>query len=64
MNELLHVSTNAISRWLEEKLPNLGLNWWADNVVNRLTFQQQRLLEEKRVKESLNKSTPMQAQTL
>ena len=50
MNELLHVSIAVISRWLEEKLPHLGSKWWVDNVVNRLTFQQQRLLEEKRVK--------------
>ena len=50
MNELLHVSIAVISRWLEEKLPLLGSKWWVDNVVNRLTFQQQRLLEEKRVK--------------
>lgn len=50
MNELLHVSTAVISHWLEEKLPHLGSKWWFDNVVNRLTFQQQRLLEEKRIK--------------
>lgn len=50
MNELLHVSIGFMSRWLEEKLPLLGSKWWVDNVVNRLTFQQQRLLEEKRVK--------------
>ena len=49
MNELLHASVAVISRWLEEKLPHLGSQWWVDNVVKRLTFQQQRLLEEKRV---------------
>ncbi|NMF98956.1 SNF2-related protein [Aromatoleum toluolicum] len=49
MNELLHASGGEISRWLEGKLPALGRNWWAENVVNRLTFQQQRLVEEKRI---------------
>lgn len=49
MNELLNLCTVSISHWLEEKLPLLGSSWWLDNVVNRLTFQQQRILEGKRV---------------
>ena len=49
MNELLHKSGGAIARWLETRLPALGENWWRDQVVNRLTFQQQRLVEEKRI---------------
>lgn len=49
MNELLHASGGVISRWLEAKLPALGSKWWDDNVVNRLTFQQQRLVDEKRI---------------
>lgn len=49
MNELLHASGGVIARWLEAKLPALGSKWWVDNVVNRLTFQQQRLVEEKRI---------------
>lgn len=49
MNELLHKSGGAIARWLEAKLPALSANWWPDQVVNRLTFQQQRLVEEKRI---------------
>ena len=49
MNELLHNSGSAIAIWLEAKLPALSSNWWKENVVNRLTFQQQRLVEEKRV---------------
>lgn len=49
MNELLHASGGAIARWLEAKLPALGSTWWVHNVVNRLTFQQQRLVEEKRI---------------
>lgn len=49
MNELLHKSGGAIARWLEAKLPALSANWWPDQVVNRLTFQQQRLVEEMRI---------------
>lgn len=47
MNELLQVSGGVISRWLEAKLPSLSADWWTRNVVCRLTFQQQRLVEEK-----------------
>lgn len=49
MNELLRGSAKAISEWLEGSLPKLCPNWWSEHVVNRLTFQQQRLVEEKRV---------------
>ena len=49
MNELLHDSASVIVQWLKTKLPILGADWWVDNVVNRLTFQQQRLVEEKRI---------------
>jgi len=49
MNELLHKSGGVIVHWLESKLPALSSNWWTEQVVNRLTFQQQRLLEERRI---------------
>ena len=49
MNELLNKSGGVIARWLEENLPPLSTNWWKDQVMNRLTFQQQRLVEEKRI---------------
>jgi len=49
MNELLNEAARAISQWLEAKLPSLGPQWWADNVVNRLTFQQQRLIDERAI---------------
>ena len=50
MNELLHKSGGVIALWLESKLPALSSNWWTEHVVNRLTFQQQRLVEEKRIR--------------
>jgi SNF2 family DNA or RNA helicase len=49
MNELLQESAGVIARWLEARLPNLTANWWVEYVVNRLTFQQQRLVEERRI---------------
>jgi ERCC4-related helicase len=49
MNEIL-ISTGAmIAHWLEARLPCLSKNWWTDQVVRRLTFQQQRLVEEKQI---------------
>ena len=49
MDELLRASAGLISNWLQAKLPLLGPEWWDKNVVSRLTFQQQRLVEEKRI---------------
>ncbi|GER21420.1 DEAD/DEAH box helicase [Variovorax boronicumulans] len=49
MNELLQVSAGVISQWLEARLPSLSADWWAEHVVNRLTFQQQRLVEDRRI---------------
>jgi len=50
MNELLQASAGAISQWLDAKLPSLSANWWIEHVFNRLTFQQQRLVEDRRIK--------------
>src|SRR5262245_29709139 len=47
MNDLLQASAGVLSHWLEAKLPALSANWWSEQVVNRLTFQQQRRVEEK-----------------
>lgn len=49
MNELLNESSKAIAKWLEEKLPAFSGEWWIDHVVNRLTFQQQRRIQEERI---------------
>lgn len=49
MNDLLQASASALTKWLEAKLPLLGANWWIEQVVNRLTFPQQRLVDEKRI---------------
>jgi SNF2 family DNA or RNA helicase len=49
MNELLLASARLIAKWLESKLPDLSENWWGEHVVNRLTFQQQRQIEDRRI---------------
>ena len=49
MNELLLAAASVISQWLEKRLPGLGSNWWVEHVVNRLTFQQQRLVSDRRI---------------
>ncbi|WP_029972132.1 helicase-related protein [Paraburkholderia graminis] len=46
MNELLLAFAKALCTWLETRLPALGSNWWNDHVVDRLTFQQQRSVQE------------------
>lgn len=49
MNELLQASTGAICNMLQAWLPKLGDDWWKDCVVQRLTFQQQRSVEDRRI---------------
>jgi ATP-dependent helicase HepA len=49
MNELLHLSTRAFAGFLSNALPKLGEDWWKKRVVSALSFQQQRLVEEKRI---------------
>lgn len=47
MNILLQEATEHIARYLERVLPSLFDNWWKDAVVNKLSFQQQRRVEQK-----------------
>lgn len=49
MNELLPAAAGVIAKWLEANLPGLSANWWVEHVVNRLTFQQQRQVEDRRI---------------
>ena len=49
MNELLQSSGKAICSLLEAWLPKLGGDWWKDCVIQRLTFQQQRSVEDRRI---------------
>lgn len=49
MNGLLNASAVTFCVWLEARLPALGQKWWQDNVISRLTFQQQRLAQDKHI---------------
>lgn len=49
MNELLQAAAGVIAKWLEAKLPSLSANWWDEHVFNRLTFLQQRQVEDRRI---------------
>ena len=47
MNILFQTATREIARFLNEQLPKLTDNWWHKRVLDRLSFQQQRLTGEK-----------------
>jgi superfamily II DNA or RNA helicase len=49
VNELLLLSAKEFCLWLESKLPALGASWWTTNVVQRLTFPQQRSVQERHI---------------
>jgi ATP-dependent helicase HepA len=49
MNKLLLDANKQLSQWLEKSLPTFGEKWWQERVVDRLTFQQQRLLSERKI---------------
>jgi hypothetical protein len=45
MDELLQAMAKVLSQWLAKSLPGLSDNWWAKNVVERLTDAQRRHLD-------------------
>jgi len=47
MLELLYLATVELARFLQAHLPALGETWWQQRVVERLTYQQQRILQER-----------------
>lgn len=49
MNELLLAFAKTLCTWLQARLPALGSNWWNDHVVDLLTFQQQRSVQERSI---------------
>jgi ATP-dependent helicase HepA len=54
MYELIKLGTKELQQFLSMELPKLSDNWWGDNVINRLSFQQQMLATERNV-DSLDK---------
>lgn len=51
MHELISTATAELNAFLATHLPTLGKSWWETHVVNRLSFQQQRIVEERGVTE-------------
>ena len=47
MNDLLKSATGELERFLSESLPALSDDWWKMHVLDRLSFQQQRLAQER-----------------
>ena len=47
MNELLSIATAELARFLSVHLPDLSPDWWPKHVVDRLSFQQQRMVQER-----------------
>ncbi len=47
MHDLIHTATTELASALAKHLPALGAGWWNENVVDRLSFQQQRTVEER-----------------
>lgn len=49
MIELLNTATTALASFLDEQLPKLSGDWWRKLVIERLSFQQQRMTGERRI---------------
>ena len=49
MHQILGDVAAAVAAVLQRELPQLGQDWWQSNVVDRLSIQQQRLVNERRV---------------
>ena len=47
MNNLIHVATTELVRFLSKHLPAISDEWWEKHVVDRLSFQQQRMVQER-----------------
>ena len=47
MLELIHTATTELSIFLDKHLPTLGDGWWKTHVEDRLSFQQQRTIQER-----------------
>ena len=47
MHELIRTATAELVAFLATHLPTLGEGWWKTHVADRLSFQQQRTVEER-----------------
>lgn len=46
MNNLIQLSTGELTQFLSSQLPAFAEDWWNKHVVDRLSFQQQRMVRE------------------
>jgi len=51
MDNLLKETMVGLGSFLQKALPSINDDWWAKCVINELTFQQQRRVEEQRIKD-------------
>ncbi|OGR04380.1 MAG: hypothetical protein A2511_14610 [Deltaproteobacteria bacterium RIFOXYD12_FULL_50_9] len=47
MNDLIKIATSELELFLSANLPSLASDWWQKQVVDRLSFQQQRFVQER-----------------
>jgi len=47
VNALIQIATVELTRLLSTYLPKLSEKWWEKHVVDRLSFQQQRMVQER-----------------
>jgi ERCC4-related helicase len=47
VNDLIQIATAELARFLGANLTALSTNWWQQHVVERLSFQQQRIAQER-----------------
>ncbi len=40
INELLHIGTKALAKWLSKRISFVTKNWWDENVLNNLSYYQ------------------------
>lgn len=46
MHDLIRLATPELAKFLDSKLSELSENWWHEHVYNRLSYQQQRMVQE------------------
>lgn len=47
MNDLVRITTAELVRFLSAHLPAMSDDWWEKQVADRLSFQQQRTVQER-----------------
>jgi superfamily II DNA or RNA helicase len=47
MKDLVRIATTELALFLANRLPGLSTDWWQQQVLDRLSFQQQRMVQER-----------------